>query len=225
MTLGDFEIIPGVVIDANDPLNEGRVKACAPGLFDTSEMDKEDLFWINPFMMIGHQSFSRLEINSKIWILHNVNNYFEYWYIPMFEINENAPKVQNSSADVMLSRSINGETVQLYYSPDDGYNIVIGENRLQLSSEGDFNVVASDAIITANSDGIKLTKYNSDIYSVTKAEPLINILNEFCIDLETLSMTASANPYTANIAVPLFQASSKLQKALQSIKSDFVKIS
>jgi hypothetical protein len=225
MTLGDFEIIPGVVIDANDPLNEGRVKACAPGLFDTSEMDKEDLFWINPFMMIGHQSFSRLEINSKIWILHNSDNYFEYWYIPMFEINENAPKVQNSNADVMLSRSINGETVQLYYSPDDGYNIVIGDNRLQLSSEGDFNVVASDAVITANSDGIKLTKYNSDIYSVTKAEPLINILNEFCIDLETLSMTASANPYTANIAVPLFQASSKLQKALQSIKSDFVKIS
>jgi hypothetical protein len=225
MTLGDFEIIPGVVIDANDPLNEGRVKACAPGLFDTSEMDKEDLFWINPLMMIGHQSFSRLEINSKIWILHNSDNYFEYWYIPMFEINENAPKVQNSNADVMLSRSINGETVQLYYSPDDGYNIVIGDNRLQLSSEGDFNVVASDAVITANSDGIKLTKYNSDIYSVTKAEPLINILNEFCIDLETLSMTASANPYTANIAVPLFQASSKLQKALQSIKSDFVKIS
>jgi hypothetical protein len=225
MTLGDFEIIPGVVIDANDPLNEGRVKACAPGLFDTSEMDKEDLFWINPFMMMGHQSFSRLEINSKIWILHNSDNYFEYWYIPMFEINENAPKVQNSNADVMLSRSINGETVQLYYSPDDGYNIVIGDNRLQLSSEGDFNVVASDAVITANSDGIKLTKYNSDIYSVTKAEPLINILNEFCIDLETLSMTASANPYTANIAVPLFQASSKLQKALQSIKSDFVKIS
>lgn len=225
MTLGDFEIIPGVVIDANDPLNEGRVKACAPGLFDTSEMDKEDLFWINPFMMIGHQSFSRLEINSKIWILHNVNNYFEYWYIPMFEINENAPKVQNSNADVMLSRSINGETVQLYYSPDDGYNIVIGENRLQLSSEGDFNVVASDAVITANSDGIKLTKHNSDIYSATKAEPLMNILNEFCIDLETLSMTASANPYTANIAVPLFQATSKLQKALQSIKSDFVKIS
>ena len=225
MTLGDFEIIPGVVIDANDPLNEGRVKACAPGLFDTSEMDKEDLFWINPFMMIGHQSFSRLEINSKIWILHNVNNYFEYWYIPMFEINENAPKVQNSNADIMLSRSINGETVQLYYSPDDGYNIVIGENRLQLSSEGDFNVVASDAVITANSDGIKLSKYNSDIYSATKAEPLINILNEFCIDLETLSMTASANPYTANLSVPLFQASSKLQKALQSIKSDFVKIS
>lgn len=225
MTLGDFEIIPGVVIDANDPLNEGRVKACAPGLFDTSEMDKEDLFWINPFMMMGHQSFSRLEINSKIWILHNSDNYFEYWYIPMFEINENAPKVQNSNADVMLSRSINGETVQLYYSPDDGYNIVIGDNRLQLSSEGDFNVVASDAVITANSDGIKLTKYKSDIYSVTKAEPLINILNEFCIDLETLSMTASANPYTANIAVPLFQASSKLQKALQSIKSDFVKIS
>ena len=36
MTLGDFEILPGVVINVDDPLNQGRVKACSPGLFDTS---------------------------------------------------------------------------------------------------------------------------------------------------------------------------------------------
>jgi hypothetical protein len=68
MTLGDFEIIPGVVISNDDPLNQGRVRACAPGLFDTTTMDMDDLFWINPFMMMGHQTFSKLEINSKIWI-------------------------------------------------------------------------------------------------------------------------------------------------------------
>jgi len=225
MTLGDFEIIPGVVISNEDPLNQGRVRACAPGLFDTSTMDIDDLFWINPFMMMGHQTFSKLEINSKIWILHNVNNYFEYWYIPMFEINENAPQVHNENADIMLSRSINGNTVQLYFSPENGYNIVIGENRVQLSSDGDFNVVAQDAVISANSDGIKLTKYNSDTYSATKAEPLISALNGFCADLQTLSMTAVANPWTASLGVPLYQAVIKFQKQLQGIKSDFVKIS
>ena len=65
MTLGDFEILPGVVINVDDPLNQGRVKACAPGLFDTSTMEMDDLFWINPFMMIGQQSFSKMELNSK----------------------------------------------------------------------------------------------------------------------------------------------------------------
>ena len=43
MTLGDFEILPGVVIDNEDPMNQYRVKACSPGLFDTSTMDKEDI--------------------------------------------------------------------------------------------------------------------------------------------------------------------------------------
>jgi hypothetical protein len=225
MTLGDFEIIPGVVISNDDPLNQGRVRACAPGLFDTSTMDIDDLFWINPFMMMGHQTFSKLEINSKVWILHNVNNYFEYWYIPMFEISENAPTIHQENADVMMSRSIGGNKVQLYYSPENGYNIVVGENRLQLSSSGDFNVVAQDAVITANSDGIKLSKYNGETFSATKAEPLITALNGFCSDLQSLCVATVANPWTAPMAIPLCEAVVKFQNQLQNIKSDFVKIS
>lgn len=225
MTLGDFEIIPGVVISNDDPLNQGRVRACAPGLFDTSTMDMDDLFWINPFMMMGHQTFSKLEINSKIWILHNVNNYFEYWYIPMFEINENAPGVHDKNADIMMSRSINGNIVQLFFSPEEGYNIVIGENKVQLSSDGDFNVVAQDAIITANSNGIKLSKYNANTYSATKAEPLISALNTFCADLQKVAFASVFNPWTATFGIPLYQATVDFQKKLQGIKSDFVKIS
>ena len=56
MTLGDFEILPGVVIKTDDPLNQARVKASPPGLLNTTKKEKEDLFWINPIMMIGQQS-------------------------------------------------------------------------------------------------------------------------------------------------------------------------
>lgn len=225
MTLGDFEIIPGVVISNDDPLNQGRVRACAPGLFDTSTMDIEDLFWINPFMMIGQQSFSKLEINAKIWILHNVNNYFEYWYIPMFEINENSPEVQKDKSDVLFARSINGESVQLFYTPENGFNLKIGQNMLQLSSSGDLNIVAGNAVIIGNSDGIKLSKYNAPTYSATKAEPLISALNGFCADLQTLALTAAFNPFTAGLSLPLYNAVTNFQSKLQGIKSGFVKIS
>ena len=109
--------------------------SCAPGLFDTSVMEMDDLFWINPFMMIGQQSFSKMELNSKIWILHNPANYFEYWYIPMFEINDNSPEVMNMNSDVLLSRSINGDIVQLYYSKEEGFNLNIGNNHIKLTSE------------------------------------------------------------------------------------------
>ena len=74
MTLADFELTPGIVITSDDPENLGRVKAASPGIFDTNTMSQDDMFWISPFMMTGQQSFSKLEIGSKIWILHNKKN-------------------------------------------------------------------------------------------------------------------------------------------------------
>ena len=226
MTLGDFEILPGVVISNNDPLNQGRVKAVAPGLFDTSTMEEDDLFWINPFMMIGYQSFSKLEISSKIWILHNKNNYFEYWYIPMFEINGNVPEgAHETDSDIMLSRSVGGETVQLYYSRDKGYNVVIGGSKIQLLPSGAFNVVANDAIISADSSGITLAKSGTETFSATKAEPLIKALNDHCSLLSNLAVQTLLSPYTAQLGLAIMDAANKLQSSLQDFKSDFVKIS
>lgn len=227
MTLGDFELLPGIVIDNKDPLNQGRVKAVSPGLFDTNTMDVDDLLWINPFMMIGHQSFSKLEISSKIWILHNTHNYFEYWYIPMFEINSDAPKnVHKTNSDVVLSRSVGGQTVQLYYSRDDGYNFVIGDNKIQLTPNGAFNVVANDASIIADNDGISLLKKDAEKFSAVKAEPLIDALSNFCTELSTGLVNATAiSPMTAHMSSPILKAAEKLQSKLEDIKSTFVKIS
>lgn len=226
MTLGDFEIIPGVVISNSDPKNQGRVKAVAPGLFDTSTMSEEDLFWINPFMMIGYQSFSKMEISSKIWILHNKKNYFEYWYIPMFEINEHSPSAAiETDSDIMLSRSVAGETVQVYYSRDNGYNVVIGGSKIQLLPSGAFNVIANEATITADSTGITLAKNGAETFSATKAEPLIKALSDHCSFLTNLAAQTLLSPYTSQLGTAIMDASTKLQSSLQEFKSDFVKIS
>lgn len=226
MTLGDFEILPGVVIDNEDPMNQYRVKACSPGLFDTSTMDKEDMFWINPFMMFGQQSMSKLEINSKIWILHNVHNYFEYWYIPMFEINADNPGVADSNSDIMMSRSISGTKVQMYYSPSSGYSLVIGDNRLQLSSEGDFTVLANGAIISATKNGVALVQNEAEeTYSAVKGEKLTELLYSFCADMEPVIASLASIPFTAPVASSLQTAVINFKTNIDSIKSEFVKIS
>lgn len=226
MTLGDFEIIPGVVISNSDPKNQGRVKAVAPGLFDTSTMSEEDLFWINPFMMIGYQSFSKMEISSKIWILHNKKNYFEYWYIPMFEINEHSPAAAiKTDSDIMLSRSIGGETVQMYYSRDNGFVISIGDNKVNLLPGGAFKILANGAEITADSDGITLSKKDAETYAATKAEPLIALLTSQCNWLMATGTAALLTPFTAALGASLISCSVDVQSQLQSIKSNFVKIS
>lgn len=226
MTLGDFEIIPGVVVSNSDPKNQGRVKAVAPGMFDTTTMSEEDLFWINPFIMMGYQTFSKLEISSKIWILHNKNNYFEYWYLPMFEINEHAPAGSTETdSDVMLSRSIGGETVQLYFSRDDGFVIKIGANKVNLLPGGAFRVDANGAVIKANTDGITLSEKNAEIYAATKAEPLIALLTSLCNWLTASGTASLVSPFTAAMGASLLGCAVDVQSQLDKIKSNFVKIS
>lgn len=225
MTLGDIEILPGVVIDNADPLNYGRVKACAPGLFDTSTMDKEDLFWISPFLMVGYQGFSKMEINSKIWILHNTKNYFEYWYIPMFELNGNSPEVSQTDSDIIVSRSINGDKVQFYYSREDGFRLINGDNSIILDTNGNFSVKSNGTSITSNSDNIKLIKEGEDEYSAVKCENLMALLNTLSADISNIANICSMNPYTANLSTYFLQMSTNIEDSLDDIKSNVVKIS
>lgn len=224
MTLGDFEILPGIVIKNDDPAGLYRVKACAPTLFDNSTMDSEDFMWISPFMMFGNQAFSKQEIGSKIWILHNTNNYFEYWYFPMFDMNNNFPQL-NTDDNVIMSRSINGELVQIYYSRDEGFNIKCGDNHIVQSPDGSFYVKSGKANIEANDENIKLTQNESNEYSAVKAEELIKVLTSFSSNLMSIAGIMGSNPYTAQIASPLIDTAFELQNNLSSIKSDFVKIS
>lgn len=138
MLLANFEIVPGIVVDNNDPLGLGRVKAVAPCLFDNSTMENDDLIWVNPFCMNGQQTFSKLRPDSKIWILYNKENYFEYWYIPMFEFNNTFPTDGNDDSDVLISRSSGGSKINMYYSPKTGINIKNGTTHyLQLGPNGD----------------------------------------------------------------------------------------
>ena len=222
MTLADFEILPGVVIDSDDPLNQSRVKAVVPGVFTTENMKVEDMFWINPFFMIGKQSFSKLEKDCKIWVLHNIHNYFEYWYIPMFETSKYLPTIKDQVSEVLFARSINGQVVQMYFTQDEGTKLTIGDNYINLTPSGALDIYANKAIIKANDGGIFLGHEGDKKYCAVKAEELVKILNTFCADLSKISGVASANPYTACLANPLLEAGQKMSSELEKIKSTFV---
>lgn len=202
MTLGDLDLIPGVVIDVNDPLNQGRVKAVAPGVFDTSTMSVEDLFWINPFMMTGHQTFSKLEINSKIWILHNSKNYFEYWYIPMFEFSNIPADDAAVKGDVVYSRSVGGNKVSMGYNEETGTTICNGGTSINVDPDNITAYATKDLKLFGENvyigKGMKDTKYHiARAESVQKA--FNNIGNVFLICAGIAAVVPFTSPMAPNL--------------------------
>lgn len=202
MTLGDLELIPGVVIDVSDPLNQGRVKAVAPGVFDTSTMGVEDLFWINPFMMTGHQTFSKLEINSKIWILHNSKNYFEYWYIPMFEFSNIQSDNAAVKGDVVYSRSVGGNKVSMEYNEETGTTISNGATSINVDPDNISIRAATDLKLLG--ENIYIGKGMDDTkYHIARAEAVQKALNNIGNAFVICAGISAAVPFTSPISASL----------------------
>lgn len=199
MTLGDLELIPGVVIDVSDPLNQGRVKAVAPGVFDTSTMGVEDLFWINPFMMTGHQTFSKLEINSKIWILHNSKNYFEYWYIPMFEFSNIQSDNAAVKGDVVYSRSVGGNKVSMGYNEETGTTICNGGTSINVDPDNISAYALKDLKLLGENvyigKGMKDTNYH-----IARAEAVQKAFNNIGNTFLIAAGIAAVIPFTSPVA-------------------------
>ena len=206
MDLKDFKIIPGVVIEVNDPKYIGRVKADAPGLFNSEVMSKEGLPWIYPASMNGYQRFSKLINGSKIWILTNFD-YTEFWYWPMFELNQDTKNIISANesdyneSEVLLSRNMGDNSVYIYYSPSQGIMIKQGENCF-------INLTADNKLILKCGDGQVMIQ-NNEVYigdtnteSMQKAilgDDLVKYLGNFKIALENLAAEANFG-YTAPIA-------------------------
>ena len=130
MKLGDINILPGAVVDIEDPKFIGRVKAAAPGLFDESVMSKDSFPWIYPVNIPGYQRFSTLREGSKIWIFVVGDDCREFWYLPMFELTGDTRDIISSEeddykdAEVLLSRNNGSMAIYIYYVPSN-----IGEDK------------------------------------------------------------------------------------------------
>ena len=58
----------------------------------------------------------------KIWVLKQENNYKEFWYFPMFELNQNTRDiiVDYDYPEILVSRNIGDASVLIYYTDKDG---------------------------------------------------------------------------------------------------------
>ena len=227
MNLSECEILPGIVIDVEDPEHIGRVKAMVPTWFDTRSMEQDALPWIYPFSMKGYQTFSKLENGSKIWVLHNSSNDLEYWYWPMFEHNEQTKSIVEGydSSEVLISRSCGEDvSVYIYYNDTDGIVLKVGETKINITTNNEIHI--TDGTASGDIAGSKISIGKSDnLEKAVMGEKVQKLLNDLGGDLKSLGQTAMPKPYVNAIAGDLIKIGTNVQTACKEILSDTVSIS
>ena len=230
MDLSNVKVLPGIVIDVDDPKYIGRVKADSPGLFDSSVMNKEGLPWIYPLTMQGYQRFSKLRVGSKIWIFTN-KEYREFWYIPMFELNEDSKKIISEDesdyqeSEVLLSRTAGENGVYIYYRPSEGIVLKNGENTcIKLTPDNQVIINSGEGYITIKDNKVYIGDSNTEsMEPAIYGQKLVNLLEQLKGNFLTLMNSSVAGMYTAPLAAG-FQACFDTLADTQSLLTNNTKV-
>lgn len=225
MKLKDVELLPGVIINVDDPKMQGRVKAVVPTLFDSSTMNVEGLPWIYPISMGGNQTFSKMMNGSKIWVFKQENNYREFWYMPMFELNGNTKEIVSNynEPDILISRTAGEESIYIYYNDTDGLKLQIGDAVVNITPDKTININAGESKINIENSGtISIGKGDSFEHQAVLSKPLKYILEGI-----SNGLTQCASLCTGECAalVPGFNAcKSAITENINNLFSENIKI-
>ena len=226
MDLSEYEWLPGVVINVNDPEKRGRVKATVPTWFDTSVMQEEALPWIVPSNMCGYQRFSKLEQGSKINVFHRKGTNLEYWYTPMFELDDKTKEIVDDydSPEVLLSRSNGDSGVYVYYNTKDGLTLKNGDLEVHLTNNKEIHITDQES--SFDIVGGKVTIGKSDnLQSTLMGEDVKELLSTLGGDLIKIGNKMASNPYTSSVAPDMIKCGNNVQSTCNKILSETVKIS
>ena len=227
MKLEDCEVLPGVIIDVEDPKHIGRVKAMVPTWFDSDVMQKEAMPWIYPFGMAGYQRFSKLENGRKIWVLHNKKNDLEYWYWPMFEEIQGTKQIVEpyDSTEVLLARDCgNSGSVYIYYVDSEGIVLKIGNVKINVTTNNEIHMTDSKASVIIKGGQIFIGKDDNQELTVM-GETLQKALIELGQNITNLGTKMGGGQYVCEVAPDVLNMGKAFTQKCNDILSDTVKIS
>lgn len=190
----DIEIMPGCVIKNDDPKKLGRIKVSVPLWFNTETMHINAINWVYPMLMQRFQSFSKMELGRKVWVLHEKTNYYDYQYIPMFEINDDLKKILETSynnTEVVFSRCKGDVTAQLYFNDDEGIISKYGNAYTAVTAENDIKLSDGECTIGVIGSQVHLGKEANDkepaVMGITLKNLLISLVNKLIESAQAFS--------------------------------------
>jgi len=226
MKLDKCEVLPGVVIDVEDPKHIGRVKAMVPTWFDADVMQKDALPWIYPAGMGGYQRFSKLENGRKIWVLHNKENDLEYWYWPMFEETDGTKQIVDpyDSTEVLLSRTCGEGSVYIYYNDSEGIVAKIGETKINITTTNEIHITDSKSNIKIVGGIITIGKEGDSGEMTVMGETLQKALIDLGQKITNLGTKMAGGQYICEVSGDVLTMGNEFTNKCQDILSQTVKV-
>lgn len=139
--------LPGIVVNNNDPLKQGRIKVNIPGMFDTGPGDDtSNLPWVSAFVPPGLgsspnvESLNVPELKSQVWIIFPFGNLNQPFYTSM-------PKT---------AKSVTGELAADYPNTYGFVDKLVGFSYKVNRSAGTVSVKIGNVSIRGTSDGIEI---------------------------------------------------------------------
>ncbi len=215
---------PGEVLEV---LENGKIKAAAPGLF--AEEDKDLIPPIMPFweIMGGHaNTFSTPIQGDEVWILNLTDNPLQlYWFRKDEHVVNNKDiftEAGTANVEILCNRASGVGYASLFFADGTGWILRNDDSRLQIFPDGhiELGMATPHRTITIDQDAIKL---GDGAHPACYGDATAKVLMKICSLFQVLSTAAGSNPYTMALA-PVFKMGEQIQEDIPDIKSTHILI-
>lgn len=232
--LADYEFLPAVIVETDDPLNYGRIKVSALGAYNANNSSPAQLPWCYPFMMQGNNTYASYEKGSKVWLLRNTKRQDENWFIPMYEQHAMTQQFvdgakHNNKPEVISMRNNGGSQSSITYDHGGGYNISTGGSgggaSVNVGTGSSATMSGGGSSVNTSGSGVTLGTPGADEHPAVLGDKLSDLIYNILKALEIFAIELGANDPLARI--PCENLNIEIQKMyldIEKILSETVKI-
>ncbi len=213
----DYEFVPAVIVETDDPLKYGRIKVTALGAFNANTSTPEQLPWCYPFTMQGNNSFASYEKGSKVWIIRNKKRQDENWFIPMYEHHGMTQQFVNNTPasdkpEVVSMRNKGGSQSSITYDHSGGYSISSGGSgggggaAVNVGTNGTTTVSGGGSSVSVADGKVELGNPGEDPHPAVLGDKLMDFLVEaFLIFIDFLAELGASDPQAADAVLNTYE--------------------
>ena len=225
MNLSKGTIRPGLVLEV---LEDGYIKASAPGLFSYID-DPKQMPPIMPWFIGGNaNSFSKLQQYDEVWIMNFSDNPRQlYWFRKdnISSNNENIP-MGEENVEILCNRDVKGEWASIYFSDGSGWVISKGDSIIKIRPDGSIvlNTDLPNRCIDINGENISIGSEGKSAHPAAYGDEVASILTDICALLSGIAMVSLPNPFTTAIGAKIITSLPKISGKIANIPSQHVTI-